>query len=54
MAASFPVISAAYLQSAFEEGSSSYMSSPTSAAAMTRRISADGLVTVSLLKSIIL
>src|SRR5581483_1400806 len=51
-AASLPAISAARCSRWLTVGSSPYTSSPTSASIMARRISGVGLVTVSLLKSI--
>src|SRR6266436_2373420 len=50
-AASFPKISAARVSSRFTVGSSPYTSSPTSAAAIAARISAEGRVKVSLRNS---
>src|SRR5882762_9385115 len=50
-AASFPKISAARVSSRFTVGSSPYTSSPTSAAAIAARISAEGRVNVSLRNS---
>src|SRR5580704_1743777 len=52
-AASFPKISAARRSSRLTVGSSPYTSSPTTASAIARRISAVGRVTVSLRKSTI-
>src|SRR5271166_1926425 len=50
-AASRPKISAARLSSRLMVGSSAYTSSPTSASNMARRMAGEGLVTVSLRRS---